>query len=541
MWRVVFTRSFGLTTAVFCLTVFGLLAGRIAPTHAAASGNDLASLSAQIELQTDGSVNIVQNLDYGFQSPLDWQLFTNARNLSITADGNKLNPNQWQTSSGQGYTLLTATAPAESWKISYNTTTTLIRHNNVDQVYLKLFQQTGFSIGSVDAGFTLPADVPNNQLTGNVYSISGSLDANQQVINSRSVEYTASYAGPDSLFTISATWPKGVLNLSTWQELRLSLLNLNSLPWIIIGCLLPLITLTILLIIRRWVSGSETPVTQLSATPPSALSPIMVGVLVNKKIYADEIVAMLVDLCQRGYLVLVKKQDQFYLSQRKLPDEHLQSWEREILDQLFPTLGAKVGSQEAKELGGDNLFSPLVRDAFGRIYQVTTDSQFFVENPHLTRIRYKLAALVFYFLAFFGIIFTMVFNATPFLLIPMVGTLALAYLIIRISPRLIRYTNGGLVARQQWLSFGNSLRLSQPIGLEGAQNHLFEKYLPYAIALHCSEEWAGRFDQSSTVMVRPDWFINYTNTDTKKLSAELIKFAEVIGEQVTKLRGPLVN
>lgn len=501
----------------------------------------IQSLRVQANLQTDGSVNISQTLVYPQPSELAWQLFTNIHGLKISGDGTALQSNEWQTTGPTNQTLLTTTPAARSWVISYTTTTTLIRQNNIDQVYFKVFQQPGAQMSDISVIFTLPTDVPGNALTGNLYSIIGSLNPQTTVTSPHSVTYTASSAGPQTLFTVSASWPKGVLNLNKWQELRLSFLNLDALPWLLLGLVLPLITLVVLLTVLAWQKRGERVVSRVASEPPTKLAPILVGVLVNKKIHSEEIVSLLVDLCQRGYLVIVKKNGQYYLSQRKAADEHLQSWEQEILDSLFPKLGVAISAESVKEIGNATLFSGEVRDAFDQIYQISTDSEIFAENPHLTRVRYKLVALAFYFAALVGIVWMTIANASPYLLIPLVGTLALAYVIIRVSPRLIRYTPRGLTLREEWLAFGNYLATDQPLGLEATQNHVFESYLPYAIALHQTLNWANRFERSSTVIIRPDWLINYTDVGTQQLAGELVAFTDLVGQEITKMRGPLVS
>ncbi len=521
--------------------IFGGLVGLFLVFGAsqAQAASPIAGLTINAQLQTDGAITVNQEINYYSPNPLHWTVFGNIRDTSIQADGETIS--QWQIATIVGGKAISSSIPASHWQVSYRLTSALIRHNDRDQVYIKIFEQPGVPVENVRVTLELPGDVPAGQLTGNTYAIGGNQFPTSQVNSPHSLSYAARFSGDKAVFTVSASWPKGVFQLSRWQNWRLALSNLEAVPWLTLGILLPLLAAALLLSLLWTIKKSERETKQIISQPPSALSPILVGVLVNKKVYPEEIMALLVDLCQRGYLVIVKKHDQYYLTQRALPDEHLQAWEHEILDQLFPAFGSLISEQSARALGGNSLFSPRVRDAFDQIYQVVTEIGAFKENPHLTRIRYKLIGLTCYFAALVGLVWTVVVNASALLLIPLIGTLVLAYVTVRLSPQLIRYTAKGEQERERWQAFGNYLCSSTPLGLEAAQNHQYEKYLGYAIALHQSSFWASRFETASTVIARPDWFVSYAELGPEQLASELTAFTGILAEELTKLHGPLVG
>jgi hypothetical protein len=268
---------------------------------------------------------------------------------------------------------------------------------------------------------------------------------------------------------------------------------------------------------------------------------MIVGVLVNKKIYPEEIVALLVDLCYRGYLVIIKNGPDYFFGKRKPPDQNLQLWEKNILEQVLPKLETKISNAEILKTHKQALFSPLVHDAFNDIYEIVTQHQYFVENPHLTRIRYKLIALAFYFASVVGLVWTAVTDITPYLLIPLIGTIILSWLILRLTARLTSYTIIGLQQRSAWLSFSEFLSDPTPIDPTMARNQTFEKYLAYAIALGKTEQWTNRFEQSSSTIVKPDWLVAYQELDAGALGGELVEFVSKTSKLLTTLRGPLVN
>lgn len=515
-----------------------------APSASAAVG--VSQLTVEAELQPDGSVTVSQELVLAGASMLDWQVFSNPRHLVVTVDGVLLPNNQLRTSRhGVSTRLSSKGANGSRWRLTYQTTGNLIRHNDRDQFFFKVFQEPGVTINQTQVTFNLPehsAQTEIQSLSGNAYAIGGVLGATSEVTGAKTITYSADYAGPKGLMTISASWPKSILQLDRFQEMRLALSNLDSLPWIILGVSLPLMALIVLLILTvRQRRQDAVKIGPEVSQPPAEISPMIVGVLVNKKIYPEEIVALLVDLCYRGYLVIIKNGPDYFFGKRKPPDQHLQLWEKNILEQVLPTLETKISSDEIAKLHRQALFSRPVHDAFNDIYEIITQHQYFVENPHLTRIRYKLIALGFYFASVVGLVWTAVGDITPYLLIPLIGTIILSWLILRLTARLTSYTATGLTQRSRWLSFSQFLGDPNPIDPKMARNQTFEKYLAYAIALGKTAEWTNRFEQSSSAIVKPDWLVAYQELDAGALGRELVEFVSKTSKLLTTLRGPLVN
>lgn len=523
-----------------------LLVGLLFVTPHTQAAVGVSLLSVKAELQLDGTVSVNQEIVLAGSSKLDWRLFSNPRHLVVSADGQPASNNQWRlVRDGASTRLISKELAASRWELSYQTAGNLIRHDDRDQFFFKIFQEPGVSINQTLATFALPdqgGQTEIQSLSGNAYAIGGILGTTSELTGAKTITYKADYSGPKGLMTISASWPKSILQLSRVQEAKLALTNLDSLPWIILGLSLPLAALLVLLfLIFRQRRQDKVKLGPAISQPPAELSPLIVGVLVNKKIYPEEIVALLVDLCYRGYLVIVKNGPDYFFGKRKPPDQHLQLWEKNILEQVLPKLETKISASEITAFHKQALFSPLVHDAFADIYEIITRHQYFVENPHLTRIRYKLIALAFYFVSIAGLVWTAVSDITPYLLIPLIGTIILSWLILRLTANLTRYTATGLAQRSAWLSFSQFLSDPTPIDPTMARNQTFEKYLAYAIALGKTAEWTSRFDRSSSRIVKPDWLMTYQELDADTLGGELVEFVSKTSKLLTTLRGPLVN
>lgn len=528
---------FGGTAVV--LAVFGTLFSW-APA-AAQERTPLTGLTVDLTLQNDGLVRVRQTLDFATASPLTWRLYSNARDLKVLADNQELEPNQVKERSRNGQTVVQSALEGNSWILEYHTSTTLIRHNDRDQIYFRVFEELGRAVNNISISLHLPEDTNEPGLNGNIYAIGGVIGQTTDVSSPTTIHFQARYTGPKALLTVSANWPKSVLHLTTWQEWRLELSNLELIPWLVLGLFLPLVGLLVLVQLKIKVRLNERATKEVKNAPPSRLAPALVGVLVRKKIYPEEIGALMIDFCQRGYMVIVKKNHRYYLSQRKAADQHLEDWERQIFLQLFPDRNMAITENNFEANNQRLLFSPKIRDAFAQMYQVITAKHFFTENPHQTRVRYKLFALFLYFIGVGGALWTAMAGQTPALLIPLMGTILVAFLIIRLSPQLIHYSPEGGQLRLEWLAFKNFLTLKKPLPLEVTQGQIFEKYLPYAVALNATTAWARRFDLSSVVIVRPDWFISFQDGSTVEFVKEVEEFTTVIAKEITSLRGPLVS
>lgn len=526
-------RTFLVSLGQVFLAVFLLVYA--APTQAAAP---IESLVVGVKLEETGLITITQAIEYITPQQLNWTLFSSARDLIVTADGIFI---EARSQSSNGNTLISADRYARHWQLQYQTPSNLVRHNNRDQLFLKVLDQSNSAIFSTSITFDLPPNSGESGLVGNIYAISGVETPQTTQSAPTQITYSSQYTGPAALLTISANWSKDVLGLSPIQEALLSFYQLDAAPWLALGLLLPLASLIVLARLLIAQRRSEQTITDTHNQPPAATSAIIAGVIVHKRIHPEEIAALIIDLCQRGYLLIVKRSQSYSLVKRKPADHLLQNWERQIIDELLPTTGKGSGEIKPRPLSSQSLYSPRVRSAFDAIYQVVTDQGYFSENPHHTRIKYKLFALFLYFSSAGGMIWLAISAGSPYLILPLAGTIIVSQLIIKTSPRIAHYSRAGVSERHRWLEFANWLSASKPLPFELSRNHTFEKYLPYAVALGKTLPWAKRFDYSSIAILKPDWFVAYEDSSTVEFAKEIAGFIKEISSGITSLHGPLVG
>ena len=502
----------------------------------------IQALSIEAVLAPTGELTVSQQIEHLTAEELSWPIFTNARRLKVLADGVPVEKKLVNVSRMNDRQIVSvAKTRSRNWRLEYLTTTTLIRTEQQDRIFLKLLNGPGQSIEKIKINLFLPGQVKKG-LSGNLYAIGGARNSQTQLIAGNQISYSLDSGSPEVVVTINANWPKELLSLSAPEEFRLTLFNLSVLPWLVLGFVLPLGALAILGQLRWRRRRNEQPVDSVLSQPPSNLPAILVGVLVNKKIYPQEVAALLIDLCQRGYLVIVNKHNRFHLGQRQEFGSGLRPWEHQVLQAIFTEQARKIGSSDLKSLTRRLLFSPNIKVAFCSIYQEVTELGYFRENPHLTRVKYKLVGLGFYFASAFGLVWTAVTGASPYLLIPITGSLLISFLIIKLTPQLSNYSSLGLTERAKWLSFANWLALNQSLPLEDSLNQTFDRYLPYAIALGRTHSWAHRFDVGKTVLVRPDWLVSFNSNDdtASEYVQQMADFVRELSAVIIDLRGPLV-
>lgn len=507
------------------------------PNQTSLAGSSINNVKIEARVHPDGRLQVSETLDLDSSQTLNWTISNQAKDIEVLA-GNRVVPSTVSSGEHQQRWLRTGQA-SQVWQINYMTRVKIIRNQEYDRIYWKMFH-TPLAISDLSIKLVLPEKVELTQLSGNLYSLNG-LDDSRTTVETSGLTFTARNIKPNSLLTLNANWPKNTLPLTVLQQWRLTLEDWSYWPWLILGSLLPLISLIFLLTIIRSHRQSRVRAAALREKLPSQLSPVLVGLLVRKKIEGAAIVAMLIDLCQRGYLVIIKKNKHFYFGQKKTFDQ-VERWEAPLLAVIFPEPTSELDERNIKSISHQILYSPEVRQAFSHLYDTVTRLNYFTENPHNTRVRYKLIGLIIYILSSVAIVWSALAGLSPVILIPLAGSLLMSFTIIRLSSSLISYTPQGYDQRKAWLEFANYLKQPNPVTINDNLSKLFDRYLPYAVALGVSRQWAKRFDLGRSVVVQPDWLVNFrSDTSAQNYTHEVTEFTATISDFISAMHGPLVS
>ena len=285
--------------------------------------------------------------------------------------------------------------------------------------------------------------------------------------------------------------------------------------------LLPFLALS-LLGFGLWISrgrdekGSGTIVPEYQ--PPAGLKPLSVGTLIDFKMDNKDITATIIDLAVRKYIKIIETtksklliaKDKSYSLRLTNPDfTQLDNYEAQIMARFFP--GAQKDSiVDLKDKKND--FYTL-RDSLDKaVNKNLTKAGYFKKDPRNYSASKVISALI---LAAIGIIyFGSVLGAWL-----SAGIIAGLVMLSLFYKKLGARTRAGTLAKDQILGLKMYMEVAEKDRIEKLQSpnaaynqtaepvrtvELFEKLLPYAVALGVEKKWAGQFEGLYTSP--PDWY-----------------------------------
>ncbi len=247
--------------------------------------------------------------------------------------------------------------------------------------------------------------------------------------------------------------------------------------------------------------------------PPDGLTPGEAGTLVDNSADMRDITATIVDLAVRGYILIEEKEKPhlmglwsnkeyaFHLRKKSAEWKELKAHERELLEALFA--GGASESVELSEL--QNKFYknlPGIRD---RIFDGLMAHRYFLHRPDTVRQGYLGAGLVIGILMVLGGSF----------LGRLLGIAPLTFILAGIA-------SGAIICGFGWFMPARTLEgtraLEGVLGFEDFLGHveadrfartiktpqMFEKFLPFAMALGVEKKWAGAF--KDIYRDPPEWY-----------------------------------
>ena len=245
--------------------------------------------------------------------------------------------------------------------------------------------------------------------------------------------------------------------------------------------------------------------------PPDNLTPGEAGTLVDNEASMRDITATLVDLAVKGYLVIEEHEQSQMLGLMHNKDYTFRmkkpatSWtdarphEEAMLRGLF-TDGEK-DSVKLSELRNHFYVSlPEIRD---RIFDAIIGDGYYLHRPDVVRNGFVVGGLMIgAFLAFFAI--NLLQNVTGVSAI--VSGIATAAIIVGFGWFMPARTVKGVRALEKVLGFEDFLRHveSDKIARIEKTPEMFEKFLPYAMALHVENDWVKKF--ANVAMQPPQWY-----------------------------------
>jgi uncharacterized membrane protein len=282
--------------------------------------------------------------------------------------------------------------------------------------------------------------------------------------------------------------------------------------------LIPLIAFFVMLWLW-WTRGRDPQRQAISVQyePPDKLTPGECGTLVDNEAAMRDITATLVDLAVKGYLTIEQKEEShllglthskdYILHMKKPPGEWAaaRSHEQEMLAALFDEGASPVVALSDLQ---NHFYTclPAIRD---RIFSALMQDGYYLHRPDTVRQGYFGAGLVIGGLLVFGGVgyFQNVTGiaAGSWILAGIASGLVICIFGWFMSARTI----AGARALEKVLGFEQFLGRVEKDQIERLEKtpELFEKYLPYAMALKVEKKWVQAF--SGIALQPPQWYQGY--------------------------------
>jgi uncharacterized protein (TIGR04222 family) len=246
--------------------------------------------------------------------------------------------------------------------------------------------------------------------------------------------------------------------------------------------------------------------TPVEYAPPDGILPGQVGTLIDEVANPLDVSATVVDLAVRGYVKIeeIEKHGLFgkpdwKLSRQKDDATELLPYERELLDGLF-------------EDGNEVLLSALKRKFVARLAKVQTalyddavSRGWFTRRPDRVRQYWIRIGIVVVIVAAGLVYLAARFTHLGLVVLPLVVA---GIVLLFSAKRMPRRTAAGTGMVRRVFGFRTYIEKAEAQEMHfQEQENIFSKYLPYAVVFGCTEKWARAFEQLGQQPDTGSWYV----------------------------------
>jgi uncharacterized membrane protein YgcG len=365
-------------------------------------------------------------------------------------------------------------------------------------------------IGSASATIALPTSAANiraNVFTGAYRSTAKNAEA-EVAGNGVTVNTTAPLGYHEGL-TVAVAFDKGAVREPNGFDKTVLFFRSN---W---PLLLPIVIFVVMFRLW-WTSGRDPRLRSIAAQyePPDQLTPSEVGTLVDNSADMRDITAAIVDLAVRGYIViqersashmmgLYKTQDySFILKKPRGEWSSLKPHEQSLLDGIFDT-GQPEETVDMQDL--HNVFYKSIPIIKNQVFGALLDHGYYRHRPDTTRATYMGAGIV---VGFLSIAFGSAVGAKlgmaglPFIIAGILSAAVICGFGWFMPARTVSGARAleGVFGFEDFLAHVESDRFNRMIKTP----EMFEKFLPFAMALGVEKNWSKAFANIYTQP--PQWY-----------------------------------
>jgi len=490
----------------------------------------IENFNAEIVVSPKGSIDVTEKIqvhfiggpwhglyrtipvEYVTPQGMNYSLFLSVKSIT-DAEGNNL---KYETSRVRHYCKLKIYVPnadnsTQTISIEYTVSDALRFPEDHDELYWNVTgDEWDVPIQSASARIVLPEGTTNiraNPLTGAYRSTAH--DADVQIAGNGVEVRTREPLRYHEGLTVAVAFDKGFVHEPTAFD-KTSLFLRSNWP-----LFLPLVAFTIMFYLW-WNYGRDPRLRPIAAQyePPDQLSPGEAGTLVDNSADMRDITASIVDLAVRGYLVIEEheqnrllnllhsKDYNFILKKDRSEWSKLKPHEQILLNGIF---SAGTVSESVPMSSLENNFYKNLPDIRSGIFDSLITHGYYRRRPDSVRAAYLGSGFVIGFLLVVGGV----------LLASKLGMAPLAFIIAGILTGLIICVFGWFMPAH---TEQGTRALEGVLGFEDFLNHvesdrfnktiktpqMFEKFLPFAMALGVEKNWSKAFQGIMTQP--PDWY-----------------------------------
>jgi len=410
---------------------------------------------------------------------------------------------------------------ARTFTIKYLVKGALRVYDGGDQLWWKAIGgYRGKPVRSTQTIVHLPVPVPAEQLKVASYGAT----AQAKIVDAQTIAFTSGELGPGVELEVRVQFPHGLIKASppAWQKAfdEQRAWEEKTRPWFVLAAVLAVAVAlfiplgSLLGLYSLWYSrGRDKPtgfVAEYLAAPPSDLPAGVVGTLIDEKADMKDIVASMVDLAHRGVIKITETRQKHFLGESRDftfvlldPQRRLRPVENTLIDAIFG--GSKmIALSDLREKFYTSI--PKLKE---QLYAETIKKGFFTKSPEATRRNFVLggaAVLVLTGIYSFCLV-PAVSASVPTAVCLSFSLGAVGFLIMVFGIVMPRKTDKGALETARWKAFRNYLENIEKYGNIQEARSLFDRYLPYAIALGVERGWVNRFARIG--IPAPTWYETY--------------------------------
>lgn len=275
---------------------------------------------------------------------------------------------------------------------------------------------------------------------------------------------------------------------------------------------------------------------------PGHLTPLEVAILHHGTLRPIDIVGVLYNLAQRGYVQILEHPDSV-LFLRTSKTEGLVNYERNMLLILFPEAGRVAHLETILETLNHDLFSAVVSQLYVEVYDRFTQKGYLTENPRYIHLWYKTAGIITQFAGLLIAVLSYLFLSRDVPALPVVGlaTYGIGFILYHLGYHIVPLTESGKAVINDVRKLKAYLELPKQIGPEDTMGSQFYLLTPYALSLDSFQFWKQRFLETRWYV--PEWYDAGDGVvfNADSLLEHMFRSAEAISHSVVSLKDPNVD